>query len=251
MRMNRPSWPSACNAGSRGSTMESALPPSITPASSSPSTEGCPIRRASSPRSFVAMMIAAMDSKRDISLSSRLAFQVRVPLEARDVLRDEHVRYVARDRRRRLHLPPERRQQVRRPELHVVQHFRDRITVHEIGDLVSLLRQANVNGIGITEQVVEVAEDLLIRARQENPEHVEIRVAERMQRHARLAGPAADETVDLAVRIARDVLERPLASRLLAQAMNRHDRKQLVDRPAVRERLEQREVAEVAVHERG
>ena len=33
--------------------------------------------------------------------------------------------------------------------------------------------------------------------------------------------------------------------------MDRHDREELVDRPAVRQRLEQREVAEVAVHEHG
>ena len=43
----------------------------------------------------------------------------------------------------------------------------------------------------------------------------------------------------------------PSAGRLLVEPVDRHDREELVDRPAVGQRLEEREVAEVPVHERG
>jgi hypothetical protein len=71
-------------------------------------------------------------------------------------------------------------------------------------------------------------------------------------RAARATGPvpAADEAVDLAVGVAGDVLQRAAARRLLVQPVDRHDREELVDRPRVGQRLEEREVAEVAVHSR-
>ena len=59
----------------------------------------------------------------------------------------------------------------------------------------------------------------------------------------------ADEAVDLPVGVAGDVLQRAAPRRLLVQPVDRHDREELVDGPAVRQRLEEREVAEVPVHQ--
>src|SRR5688500_9812933 len=70
-----------------------------------------------------------------------------------------------------------------------------------------------------------------------------------MELETRIGGALADELLDLAVRIAGDILNRPAPRRLLVEAMHRHDREELVDRPAVRERLKQGEVAEVPVDE--
>ena len=66
---------------------------------------------------------------------------------------------------------------------------------------------------------------------------------------AACALPPADEAVDLAVRVAGHVLQRAAPRRLLVQPVDRHDREELVDRPGVGQRLEEREVAEVAVGE--
>ena len=62
------------------------------------------------------------------------------------------------------------------------------------------------------------------------------------------AGP--DELIDLPVGVAGQVRQRASADRSLVQAMNRHDRERLTDRPAVGQRLEDGEVAEVDVGER-
>src|SRR6185437_5784307 len=60
-----------------------------------------------------------------------------------------------------------------------------------------------------------------------------------------------DESVDLAVRIAGDVRQHAGASGALLQAVNRHDREQLIDRPAVGERLKNREVAKIGIRKDG
>ena len=49
--------------------------------------------------------------------------------------------------------------------------------------------QADVHGIGIAEQIVQVAEDLLVRAQQKCTQNVRA-VVERMQRQASSSRPA-------------------------------------------------------------
>ena len=66
-------------------------------------------------------------------------------------------------------------------ELHVVQHLRHGVAVHEIGDLIALLGQSHVHRVGIAEQVVQVAQDLLIGAGQEDAEDVRLVFQHRMQ----------------------------------------------------------------------
>ena len=70
------------------------------------------------------------------------------------------------------HLAPEGRQQVGGLELHVVQHLGHGVAVDQVGDLVALLGQPDVHRVGIAEQVVQVAEDLLVGAGQEDAQDV-------------------------------------------------------------------------------
>ena len=59
-----------------------------------------------------------------------------------------------------------------------------------------------------------------------------------------------DELGNLAVGIAGDVDEHPIAVRRRVQAVDRHDREQLPERPMIEERLEHREIADVLIAER-
>src|SRR5689334_18804144 len=70
-----------------------------------------------------------------------------------------------------------------------------------------------------------------------------------MQRQRLLYVAAIDELIYLAVRIARDVTQNGMPRRRFIQPMNRHDRKQLFDGPAIGHALEQRKIAEVGVGE--
>ena len=105
---------------------------------------------------------------------------------------------------------------------------------------------ADVNGVRVAEQVMEVAEDFLVRAHEEDAQVVVVG-PERMQGKRLLHVAAIDEAIELAVRIAGDVAEDGVVQRLLVQPVNGHHREQLLDRPAVGDRLEQREVAEIGV----
>ena len=75
-------------------------------------------------------------------------------------------------------------------------------------------------------------------------------ILEGVQRQRALHVAAVDELIDLAVRVAGDVAEHRVMGRHGVQPVNRHHRKELLDRPAVRARLEQREVAEVGLGHR-
>ena len=62
-------------------------------------------------------------------------------------------------------------------ELDVVQHLGHGVAVHQVGDLVALLGQPDVHGVGVAEQVVQVAQDLLVGAGQEDAEDVGLALA--------------------------------------------------------------------------
>ena len=70
-----------------------------------------------------------------------------------------------------------------------------------------------------------------------------------MQRERALHVAAVDELIHLAVGIAGDVAQHATARGLLVQPVNRHDREQLLDGPAIGHALEQREIAEIGVGE--
>jgi hypothetical protein len=111
-----------------------------------------------------------------------LALQVRVALQPGHVVRDEVVPVRAVEVLCLGDLPAEGLQQVRRPELHVVEHLGHRIAVHEVADLVAVVGEADVHGVGVAEQVVEVAQDLLIGTGEEHAQDVRLPVAPLVQR---------------------------------------------------------------------
>jgi hypothetical protein len=76
---------------------------------------------------------------------------------------------------RALHLAAEGADQRLRVELHVVEHLGDRVAVDEVGDLVAVrVAEAQVHGVGVAEEVVQVAQDLLVGAGQEDAEDVRL-----------------------------------------------------------------------------
>ena len=95
---------------------------------------------------------------------------------------------------------------------------------------------------------MQVAEDLLVRADEERGDEVVLAVVGVQLEHA-LHVAAVDEAVDLAVGVAGDVGQHAAAVGLFVQPVDRHDREELVDRPGVGHRLEDRVVAEVRVGE--
>ena len=100
--------------------------------------------------------------------------------------------------------------------------------------------------VGVAEEVVQVAEDLLVGADQEDAEVVVV-VVERVQLEHVLHVAQVDEVVDLAVGVAGDVGQHARRVGSSFEPVDRHDREELVDRPGVGQRLEHREVAEVGV----
>ena len=68
-----------------------------------------------------------------------------------------------------------------------------------------------------------------------------------MQRQCALHVAAVDELIHLAIGIACDIAQHGVLCRFLFEPVNRHDRKQLLDRPTVRHALEQGEVTEVRI----
>ena len=110
------------------------------------------------------------------------------------------------------------------------------------------LVDADVDGVGVAEEVVQVAEDFLVGADEEGGEEIVVAVVG-VQFQDLLHVAAVDEAVDLAVGVAGDVGEDAAAGGLLVEAVDRHDREELVDGPAVGHGLEDRVVAEVGVGE--
>src|SRR5438477_374257 len=58
--------------------------------------------------------------------------------------------------------PPEGGEQVGAVELHVVEHLGDGVPMHQVGHLVALVGEPDVDGVGVAEEVVQVAQDLLV-----------------------------------------------------------------------------------------
>ena len=96
--------------------------------------------------------------------------------------------------------------------------------------------------VGAAEQVVEIAHHLLVRPPQEHADPVGLAVVERVQFQKGFIGPTVDEARQLAVGIAGEVGELPKLAGAFIEAMDRHHRKQLIDRPGIRCGAEDREV---------
>ena len=69
------------------------------------------------------------------------------------------------------------RDQVARLELDIVEHFADRVAFdHRLDDHFAARRQIDVHGIRVAEQVVQVAENFLIRSDQERRQIIRLAV---------------------------------------------------------------------------
>src|SRR5215469_16317100 len=144
----------------------------------------------------------------------------------------------------------ERRIQLGDVVLHVLQHLVGGVALDDLLDPpAALIVQAHMHDVRVAEEVVEVAEGFLVGPDQEGREVVLLTRLQLVQLEGALHVAQRDEVIDLAVRVAGDVSEHRGARRALPETVNWHDRKQLVDRPAVRQRLEYGEVAEVGVRE--
>ncbi|MNL23235.1 hypothetical protein D3C87_1446120 [compost metagenome] len=102
-------------------------------------------------------------------------------------------------------------------------------------DRVANAIQRNVNGICITEQVVQIAQDLLVRACEEDTQVVGFAFFKVV--HANcffgLAGFCIDEFFDDTVRVTSQIGQCSFTVRLFTQAVNWHNREQLSNRPGV------------------
>ena len=108
-----------------------------------------------------------------------------------------------------------------------------------------------MHGVGVAEQVVQVAQDLLVRAGEEDAEDVGLALVHRMQLERRLPLPAAGEAVDHAVRVAGDVLQGPApGGRSISRWIGMIGKSWSIAQLSGSD-WKTREVAEVPVHQRG
>ena len=106
-----------------------------------------------------------------------------------------------------------------------------------------------MNRMGITEQVVKVSQNLLVGPNQKRTEVIGL-ILPGVQRQRSLDIAAINELIDLAVRVTGDVPEHRRPTGPLSKPVDRHNRKELLDGPRIRNRLKQREVTEIGVAER-
>ena len=135
--------------------------------------------------------------------------------------------------------------------LHVFQAFPGGIAVdHRVDHVAGLLVEGDMDGVGVAEEVMQIAEDLLVSADEEEADVIIFVLADLVQGEELGAAVLPDEAGDLAVGIAGDVGDRGHDIRLLVEALQRHDREELVDGPGVGDRLEQGKVGEIGLAQR-
>ena len=134
--------------------------------------------------------------------------------------------------------------------MHVVQHIAHRVALDDLVDPpLAAGVVLHVRHMRVAEQVVQVAQRLLIGTHQEGAHVVALALGEVVQLHELLHVAVIHEAVDAAVRVAGDVGDGGLARGLLAQTVDGHDGEQLVNGPDVGQALEDAQVAEVGVAE--
>ncbi|SSL81682.1 Uncharacterised protein [Klebsiella pneumoniae] len=137
------------------------------------------------------------------------------------------------------HLIAELGQQRVRIQLHILQHIRYGIALVGQLNLNAAVREdEHVHRLGIAEQVVHVAEDLLIGANHEEAQHRRVLRVVFRHRHGGGDPVAVHVVIDGAIGIAGDVQQHRAALRRLVQPFQRHHREQLIDPPGIRHRLD-------------
>ena len=136
--------------------------------------------------------------------------------------------------------------------LHLREHVLDRRAGNDLLDpeIVRFLRIGiNVRFGHAPEQIVGIADDVLVGAHEKKREVVGLAGVRRVQRQIAVVGMRRNVVADPAVGIAGQVDEHAAPVRPLVEAVDRHDRKRLADRPVIEHRLKDREIAEVEVRE--
>ena len=102
-------------------------------------------------------------------------------------------------------------------------------------------------GSGVTKQVVHITKNLLVRTYQEDAQIVLLILLQRMHWQRMRVMAVGSKIGYLSVRVAGNILNGGITGRTLVQTLDGHNGEYLVDGPRVRQRLEQREVAEILV----
>ena len=123
--------------------------------------------------------------------------------------------------------------------LYVVQNFLYGLSVEYLVDAVLAVLHRDVGCIGVAEEIVHVAQDFLISSYEEHTEIIGFVLLQWMERKYIADMSVGHEIRYLAVAVAGDVLQGGVAGRTLVQALDRHDREELVDGPTVWQALEQ------------
>jgi hypothetical protein len=130
----------------------------------------------------------------------------------------------------------------------VIEHDIGAVALALAGDAVTAFAvEHDIGGIGIAEQVVDIAQGLLIGADHENSQAVAFAFVQRMHGQRMAERPRLHIGIDAAVGIAGQVGDHAVTQRTFIQTRDRHDRKHLVDGPDVGYGFEHREVDEVLV----
>lgn len=134
--------------------------------------------------------------------------------------------------------------------LAVGEDFGDGITFDFLGVLEFAVFDADGDDVGVAEEIVEVAEGLLVGADEEDADDVvfvgifEVDVVEG---EAMVEFAGVSELVDFAVGVAGDVREDGVTSGSVFEVMDGHDREDLVNGPEIGKALEDAEVAVIVV----
>ena len=134
--------------------------------------------------------------------------------------------------------------------LYIFKYLLHRLAVDDLVDMVGAVFHRDVSRRRIAEEIVHVTEDLLVSTHEERPDIVRLSFTEWMHGEHTALRTIDCEVGHLAIRVARDILQRAVTCRLLVETFYRHDGEKLVDTPTVGKRLEEGEVAEILVGEK-
>ncbi len=90
--------------------------------------------------------------------------------------------------------------------------------------------KGNMHGVGITEQVMHITKNFLIGADQKEADKIILIFFYPMQWQKFCAPVCADKAGDLTIGVTGNIGNRGIDLRLLLQTLNRHNRKELINR---------------------
>ena len=122
--------------------------------------------------------------------------------------------------------------------LHIFEHLFNRFTINDLIDVVGAVLYGNMYRIGISKQVVHIAQNLLIGTHEEDAKVVVLILLQRVNRQRMRVVAVGHEVGNLTIRVAGDILYGSITRGTLIESLDRHDGEQLVNSPRVTETLE-------------